>query len=251
MALVSTPAVLLRSYPFGETSRILRFFTRDLGIAGVVARGISARQRRAGSPFTTYARGYLTVYVKTGRDLHNLKEFTPLDLRGRIGRSALHLGGAGLVAELVLRHSGEEANVELFEALDGALQRLAITEGKEVVPYVLAAAWWLVGLMGYQPALEACVECGRTLRAREVGVFDFGSGGVRCDACAGGNPGPRVGPRAREQLRALARGEVPEDIARVAAHLQLFGDFVTYHVSGSRPLDSVAFLRRILSEARA
>ena len=43
MAPVTTFAVLLRSHDYGDTSRILRFYTQGRGLVSVMARGIRDR----------------------------------------------------------------------------------------------------------------------------------------------------------------------------------------------------------------
>ena len=40
MSVVTTPAVLLRSFNYSETSRILRLYTLDLGLVGGMAKGM-------------------------------------------------------------------------------------------------------------------------------------------------------------------------------------------------------------------
>ena len=51
------------------------------------------------------------------------------------------------------------------------------------------------------------------------------------------------------QLRALIAGDaLPDALGRPRAHLQLLSDFITYHVSGTRPLDSFAFLAQMLPD---
>src|SRR5439155_456488 len=40
MALVTTPAVVLRTYPYSETSKIVRLATRDLGVQSAIAKGV-------------------------------------------------------------------------------------------------------------------------------------------------------------------------------------------------------------------
>lgn len=244
MSLVSTPAVLLRSYAYSESSRILRFFTRDLGVVGAMARGI----RKSGTALPTFTGGDLTLYVRQTRDLQTFKEFTPIHWRERLGSSVLRLGGASMAGELVLRHAGEEANAELFEALESALDHIDSAEEPAVLSAVLSEAWRLVAVLGYHPVLEGCVHCGTLLGSQETGRFDFPAGGVRCPACGADGAGPRVGPGARAQLRALVAGDAIGTLLRPRAHLQLLSDFVTYHVSGARPLESFQFLVRVLPE---
>src|SRR5690606_24660340 len=113
-----------------------------------------------------------------------------------------------VLAELVLRHAGEEPSPALFAALSGGLDRIAEAAGADVVPALLREAWGVVGAFGYRPALDACLQCGAP-PGGELARFDVAAGGVRCARCAGDRSGLRIGPVARAQLAALIDGETP------------------------------------------
>jgi DNA repair protein RecO (recombination protein O) len=253
VAPITTSAILLRAYPYSESSRILRFFTRDLGVVGVMARGARRSGAKGESGLETFAGGRLTVYVRSTRDLQTFKDFSVSRSRPGIGASVLRLGGASLVGEIVLRHAGEDANPVLFDALDGALDRLEATVEDRLIGEVLSEGWRLVSTLGYEPVLGECVECGEPLTSEETGRFDFGAGGLRCESCSDGRAsGPRVGPLARAQLRALVAGEsLSAELLKPRAHLTLLSDFITHHVSGGRLLESFAFLHQVVGDADA
>jgi len=242
MAVVSTPAIPLRRFPYGETSLILRFYARELGVVGVMAKGARKRGSRGSGVPETFARGVLTVYVKETRGLQTMKDFAPEKPRRRMGRDVLRFAGASVLGEVVMRHAGEEGNPGLFERLDGSLDRIEEEEREALLARILAEGWGLVGALGYRPVLDACVECGQPLDPDAMGRFDFGAGGIRCPRCSGGDGSPRIGPTARSQLHALLDGETVSDLRRPRAHVRLLSDFVTYHVSGGHPLDSFRVL---------
>jgi len=72
VAAIGTPAVLLRGYDYGDTSRILRFYTLDHGLLSVVARGVRGRSGKGGSAVTSFSSGDLVAYVKPHGDLHTI-----------------------------------------------------------------------------------------------------------------------------------------------------------------------------------
>ena len=215
MSVVSTPAVLLRSFNYSETSRVLRLYTKDLGLVSVMAKGV----RRAG------ARGH------GGLDMFAVEE-----AGGSLARDVLRFAGASVLAEIVLLHAGPDPSPQVFERLTNALRRIDAVPREGIIGAVLAEGWMLVTTLGYEPQIELCVHCGRALGATEVLRFDFSAGGVRCSDCASDHSGPRVGPGARQQLVALLQGTAPEALGKPRAHLRLLHDFVTYHISGSKPL---------------
>lgn len=243
MAVVTTPAILLRSYPYGDTSRILRFFTLDAGLVGVVAKGVRKEGSKSGSGLESFAEGTLTFYQKSSRDLQTYKAFAPGRRRRALAGEVARFAGASLLCELVLKHAAEESAPALYEALARGLDGVAQGPAPDLPAVILASAWHLVSVLGYRPILDHCVRCGNPLGGEEMARFDFGAGGVRCGDCGEEEGGPRVGPGARAQLRKMVRGQPPESLVLPQAHLRLLGDFVTYHVSGGRPLKSIQLLR--------
>ena len=236
MSVVSTPAVLLRSFNYSETSRVLRLYTKDLGLVSVMAKGVRRAGARGHGGLDTFSRGELTAYLRPTRDLQTFKEFAVEEAGGSLARDVLRFAGASVLAEIVLLHAGPDPSPQVFERLTNALRRIDAVPREGIIGAVLAEGWMLVTTLGYEPQIELCVHCGRTLGATEVLRFDFSAGGVRCSDCASDHSGPRVGPGARQQLAALLQGTAPEALGKPRAHLRLLHDFVTYHISGSKPL---------------
>ena len=236
MSVVSTPAVLLRSFNYSETSRALRLYTKDLGLVSVMAKGVRRSSARGHGALDTFSRGELTAYVRPTRDLQTFKEFAVEEAGGSLGRDVLRFTGASVLAEIVLLHAAPDPSPQVFERLTNALRRIDTEPLAGIVGAVLAEGWMLVATLGYEPHIDRCVHCGKTLDATEVLRFDFSAGGVRCSGCGSDHSGPRVGPGARQQLATLVRGTVPEVLGKPRAHLRLLHDFVTYHISGSKPL---------------
>lgn len=251
MTLVSTPAILLRAFPYSESSTILKFYARDLGVTGVMARGVRSRQSRGQAPLDTFAEGLLTIYVKESRDLQTFKDFAATKLRRSLAADVTRFAAASVLGELVLRHAGAEGNAPLYGCLAGALDRMTVGERGDPVAEFLAEAWALVDSLGYRPELTGCTACGRPMEPQEMGRFDFAAGGVRCADCDEGRTGPRIGGGARAQLTDLLDGRVPDPLHRPRAQVKLLNDFVTYHVSDGRPLQSFAFFSDLIRRTHA
>ncbi|MDX1567854.1 MAG: DNA repair protein RecO C-terminal domain-containing protein, partial [Longimicrobiales bacterium] len=148
--------------------------------------------------------------------------------------------------EIVLRHTGEESSPRLFRVLNDALDRLESVEDAVLIPELLARSWVLVGEMGYRPGLTRCVHCGAPLESEEMARFDLAAGGVRCPRCVEDHRGRRLGPGAREQLRTLVEGRGVEGLRKPRSHLRLLHDFVSYHLTEGRRLDSFRILLELL-----
>ena len=242
---MTTPAVLLRSFNYSETSRILRLYTLDLGLVGVMAKGLRKGGAQGQGGLQTFSQGDLTLYMRPTRDLQTFKEFALRTSGKGLGRDVIRFAAASLLAELVLVHAGSEPSPEVFGRLTAGLSRIEEVERNDVVAVLLNEGWMLVAALGYQPQLDPCVHCGTSLLDSDMGRFDCGAGGVRCSSCAVEIAGPMIGPRARKQLGALIQGFTEAAITKPKAHLQLLHDFTVYHVSGSKALQSFRFLASV------
>ncbi len=242
MSILTTPAILLRSHPYSETSRVLRFYTRDMGLLGTMARGVRKGASRGRGGTATFGEGVAVITFRANRDLQSLHEFTPTKAHLGLARDFRRLAGASVAAELILRHAQQEPHPELFEALSTGLRRLEETDSEAVVGEVLALCWRIVHLLGFGPELEVCTACGVPLEDEDMGRFDLEEGAIRGPGCPAAEGSRRIGPVARTQLAALLRGEMPPNLRGVSAHLSLLDDFTTFHMLGGRRLESFRFL---------
>ncbi len=223
----------------------MRLYTRDYGLLSVVARGVRTKSGQGSATLDTFASGELIAYVKPQRDLHTMKDFICTRVRSGLGTDLLRFAGASAVGELVVTHTEQQPHPEVFEALEGSLDALEQASVECVPAACLSGGWRVVAAFGFEPELGICVRCARALDPDEVCRFDLAAGGLLCAACGEGTSGPRVGPRAREQLRALLRGDVSGPLTHARRHLALLSDFIAFHVA-QKPLKSLRFLGDLL-----
>ena len=242
MPTIATPAILLRTHPYSESSRVLRFYTRELGLLGVMARGVRRRASRGQGAPGTFGEGLAVIAVRESRELQSLVEFTSAKVRFGLAGDFRRLAGASIAAELVLRHAGQERHAELFDALSTGLDRLERSAPGDVTGEVLALCWRMVQVLGFSPELSSCTTCGRSLEEGEMGWFDLAEGGLRGQECPAPEGSRRIGPVARTQLLSLLQGDAPPGLLKPRAHLSLLDDFTTFHMLGGRRLGSFRFL---------
>ena len=239
MALVTTRALVLQAFPYSETSKILRLYTWELGLASVIAKGALRPKSRYGGVLEPFTEGVATFYHKYGRDLHTLSGFDLVRSRQALGRSLAAFAGASLLSELVLRTASEEPHPEVFEALNAAWDRAAAAPDPAAALRVCpAGAWMLVSLLGYEPQTDHCVVCERPLVPAEPARFDTAAGGVACVRCR--TAGRLLDPASRAELHAMVRGDTPDDaLANPGLHRALLRVFLEAHVQHDRPLRSL------------
>jgi DNA repair protein RecO len=185
------------------------------------------------------------------RELQTLRDFEVVKARRGLAGHPVRLAGASVLAEVVLQHAEGEATPGLFRALDGGLDEVESETDGMLLSRIVTELWTLVQALGYAPVLDRCVQCGRAPEPQDLLRFDHPSGGLRCSDCPAELPGPRLGPRARQQLRELLGRSLSGPLMRPRAHLRLAGDFIAYHVSGGTPLRSLAVLDSLLPRTHA
>jgi DNA repair protein RecO (recombination protein O) len=245
MPALHTPAIILQSFGYSETSKILRLITRTHGVQSVIAKGALRPKSRFGGVLEPFTQGTASFFLRETRDLHTLAGFELQHSRQQLGSDLVRFGGASLLAELVLRVVSEESDPALFDAVSTALDRVEQAAPAIVQSVVLAETWALIAQLGFAPALEQCLTCGRGLEERDEAMFDYPSGGVRCLYCAAGQGGRMLPAAARMILLRLAAGE-PVPLERTAAHWRLLARFLSHHVLEGQTLRSLAFIGETL-----
>ena len=245
MALVSTDAIILQVFKYGDTSKIIRLLTRTAGVQSVIAKGAAAPKSRFGGILEPFTEGVASFYPRSNRDLHTLGGFELQRSRQVLGSDLIRFGGASLIAELIMRSGIEEPDADLFDAVSDSLDRIARADPTAVESTVIGEAWALIAQLGFAPALDECISCGRSIMGSEDTTFDHVAGGIRCDGCAGGMPGRSLPAHARLALMQLMQGHSVV-LDKTAAHWRLLARFLAHHVVDGGPLKSLAFLEESL-----
>jgi len=239
MPLLATDAIVLHAFNYSETSRIFRLATRDAGVQSVLARGARRSQRRYGSALDLFAEGSAEIYVKSGRDLHNLAGFEVVRSRPALACDLDRFAGASAIAELMLRFASDDVNADLYDSLVAALDGIAAAAAGEARGAALAGAWRLVAELGFAPSLDVCSSCHADLAVADVAMFSHPAGGVLCARCARVVPGSRTLPAsARDALRAwIGGGRAPVvGGGEGRAHQRLLREFLREHLADGRVL---------------
>ncbi|MBV9774166.1 MAG: DNA repair protein RecO [Gemmatimonadetes bacterium] len=245
MPLVSAHSLILQSFPYSETSKVLRLFTREMGLRSVIAKGAQRPKSRFGGILEPFTGGIAFFYLREGRDLHTLSGFDLLRSRQGLGRDLTGFAGASLVAELVLRYATEEPHEELFEALEESLDAILAAQGEGRERAAFLAAWRVVDLLGFAPRTDACVTCGRALDAEEPVRFDAAAGGAACRDCR--HSGRILDPASRGELGSMLEGALPErPFADPSAQRALLRTYLNAQLAQERPLRSLElFLQQV------
>src|SRR3989475_12360453 len=236
MALVTTPAVVLRTYPYSETSKIVRLATRDLGVQSAIAKGVLRPKSRFAAGLELLSEGMAQLYDRETRELQTLAAFDLLALRRELAQDVGRFAGATVQAELMLKMAPEAPLPAAYDTLTTGLDALRFAAPDAVDAVALRGLWLLLGALGFAPALGSCVRDGAPVPPLPGGgqvAFSTAEGGGLCARRAPPpppppHPAPRPPaqahpalPAPNQPLPALAPPHAP-------AHRRLLARFVRH-----------------------
>jgi DNA repair protein RecO (recombination protein O) len=172
-------AVVIGSFPLGESDRVVTFFSRDFGRLRGVAKAARRLRSRFGGALELFTLGQL-VFFDTGRsDLVRIDHFDVTHPFAALREDLDTLGEAAWIVEVVGRTTGERDRqpvlygllVRALRALEGAPRpaRIAVCFGVRCLD-----------VLGHRPRLDRCVECGRAYPFPRPGLAE---GGLVCEGC--------------------------------------------------------------------
>lgn len=239
MRLLESDSLVLHSFDYRETSRIVRIATRDAGVLSVIARGARRPKSPFGSAIDLFTSGVAHVRVHPTQDLHTLTGFDATRTRSELAGSLARFTAASAIAELCLRFGREDDSGRVHDAATAVLDAIGEAPPGAVPAIALAGAWRMVAELGFAPSLDQCASCHADLAPNDALTFDHRAGGVLCDRCARlGLRGRQLPAEARETLRRWLGGmESPlDDPSARRAHQRLLREFLEEHLGDGRPL---------------
>lgn len=181
----TTPAIVLRARPYGESDKIVSFLTEDFGKLTGIAKGALRSRRR----FVNSLEPFSLVTLSFQDRAHgNLAFLIGADLLFGLRQLASSLERISYAAYLVEITDGliseREENLAVFQHLREGLQYL--DEIGSSLRFLTYYELKLLHLAGYRPALDVCQRCGQARSQARLGQWHFSpaDGGVLCDSCS-------------------------------------------------------------------
>lgn len=198
MNVVTTEAIVLRSYNLAEADRIVLCFTRDAGLIRGVAKGARRMKSRFGAALEPFTLVRLEFREKENRELVTITGVEIVKSHFDLAADVECSETLGYMAELVNEFAPpHEANEKLFRMVSACLDALA--DAPQISTIVLRYfEIWILRLAGSFPDVSGCAVCGTALTPTQPVYLDFESA-VRCGNCSRG-VGTRLMPAIQQIL---------------------------------------------------
>ena len=180
-----TPAIVLRSWPFGESDKIVSFLTESHGKVTGIAKGAARSRRRFVNTLEPFSLVNLRFQDRPHSTLAFVQACDPIRFFKDLTASLEKIAYASYLVEIADGLAGErEENRKLFGHLREGL--VFIEENGPSLSFLTFFELRLLKLSGYQPVLEHCRRCARDFRENTQRGWSFSArdGGVLCGSCS-------------------------------------------------------------------
>jgi len=187
MPLYKTPAIILRSTPYGESDQIVTLYTLDFGKIKGIAKGAKRSQKRFANTLEICSYIQVTFFEKETQDLVRLDHGDLIRPFASLREDITKLAWASYFIELVNELTAERIkNKALFRLLVFFLNLIDQGMLEEKIQRIFEVR--LLSHLGYQPQLDHCTRCQKR-HPGEKFFFGIREGGVLCPSCAANLPG--------------------------------------------------------------
>ncbi len=242
-------AFVIRSAKFAESSRIVTFFSREMGKVKGVAKGVGRPKSRLGGKIEMFNLVEADFYKKETSDLGIVSSAWLLEDFKGISDDARKFGFASAWCEVLDKIShAEEPHPDVFSLTLEYFKALQLASSESSGLIFWTALLKLLGFEGYSPVLDNCVSCGKMVGTAKQAI-SLQRGGLICANCVEPEePVVSVSKPALDLLREMMRRPISEmatqsiDKKAGKAAADVILSLASYHLGLPRNLKSFRFL---------
>ena len=186
MPLFTTNAIVIRSLNYGESDKIITFFTREYGKLKGIAKGARRSRKRFQNALGLFSHLRLIFFDKEGLGLVRAESCDILHSFPKIKEDLNKILYGNYYLELMNEMAGErEANREAFELLLFFLSNLEDMDLQEEQLRIFEIR--MLSLFGYRPNMRRCNLCKKEwedLKEIPVVFFSLERGALICEKCS-------------------------------------------------------------------
>lgn len=174
----STPAYVLKSHDFRETSKIAVFFTKKYGKIKGVLKGIRKDPKKFSTALTMLSLNDTVFYRKRFSEIHLISQCDLVEDFVLAKPDLKNIASLSLVSEIVdYLMPLEDVNERVFELMGNFLTSLK----QRQQDYMHIFQIKMLALSGFKPHLDSCLICESKVLLN--GYFSHQKGGLLCQKC--------------------------------------------------------------------
>ncbi len=177
-----TRGIVLRTFPFKESSLFCSIFTKDFGKLNLLARGARRPKSKICGALEPFCHSEIIFYKREFKDSYTLSDAFIIDDFKEIRTSTNKVTGCEAICEFIDRIQViEEPNKTLYSLTLSFFQRISQIPEEMVGLLSLLMLFRMLKFAGLEPHLKDCVRCHRSAIDKLVSNFSISAGGLVCD----------------------------------------------------------------------
>jgi DNA repair protein RecO (recombination protein O) len=179
-----TTSVILNSMDYGESDRILTFYTDDFGKLKGIAKGARRSKKRFPNALEPFSLSHI-VFSRRERDTLALIESCDVinhhsGIRENLDKTLV----SSYLLELTDKFTRDgKKDVDLFHLLKSYLHIIDMEKDNPSSGLVRFFEMRLLKISGYEPVFDRCMQCGKMIDHAEAYRFIPNKGGIKCRSC--------------------------------------------------------------------
>ena len=188
MRFFKTEAIVLRSFDFGETDRLVILYSKKYGKLRAVAKGVRKPHSKFGPALEAFSNNEVMLYKKENDEVYRITGFNAKSTYAKLIRDLDMYIASSYVVEIVNMMTEEhEPHRDIYKLLEDTLEMLPENDAETVI---LSFVLKFFSRSGYGLCLDRCVLCEVLPRRVNRQVrFSPGHGGIICQKCDGSGKG--------------------------------------------------------------
>jgi len=257
MKLRTTRAVVSKTMKMSNSSKLVSLITENHGLVKVMAKGARRPRSKFGAALEPITLINSIYYYRDTREIQNLSNADIIEPYTGLKSDLKILSVASGIIEIAQSQTAhEDPKAGTFYLVVDSLNGLETSSPKDAEKHLWRFVLRILDTAGYRPALDRCVMCGKKPKGKSV-FFSFADGGLTCSCTDRGDKfGFMVSPGALMVMKNLMTEKI-EDLPRLrigapqrAEIEKIILKFLAYHSGSSKPLKSLAFLRKIEADMK-
>ncbi len=176
-------AIVLRCLDYGESDKIVTFYTSDFGKVKGIAKGARRSRKRFANVLELFSCVRILFSRRHYDGLALIEEGAVIDHYSPIRQDLQKTLFASYMIDVTDHFTVEnKKNADLFDLLQNFLELMASGSASEdMIRYFEMR---LLKLAGYEPVLDRCVTCKTPVANGNFYHFSVRDGGLKCGACS-------------------------------------------------------------------
>jgi len=230
--ILRSEGIVLKTYDFRETSRIITFFSKDFGRLKLLAKGIKKPGSRFGASLELFTHSSVIFYKRETKEIYTVSDSQIIHSFDRLRCNLTCFAEASNILNFLSGTTpAEEPHTQLFRL---SLSALRLIENRPERVFVWGYLIKALALLGYSPEFTRCVECGKPSDSTR---FCIERGGVVCMECQKDVPGLNLSRATISVLKNAQERELQELVSSEPSSSQVneihrfFRTFIYYHLN--------------------